>query len=80
MATKRTRRTRENVGGQITRAAVDAYRAGDHVAVLDELGLPPWHHNPLYPDADPLIAPGLDYDWQAGIERAKALRDQLEGI
>lgn len=77
MPTNRSRRTRGRNAGHVTPAAVDAFKKADHCALFHELALPPWHHSPLEPEADPLIMPPPSYDSEAGRTRAQELRETL---
>ena len=78
MPTTRKRRPRRHVGGTITDAAIEAYRAGDVAALHDALALAPWDASPLKPDAPWLLAPPMDFDEDASRQRAIELRAELE--
>ena len=82
MPTNRTKRSRKARPGRgaIPPEAVEAFRRGDTPDLLRALGLPDWHHSPLEVEEDPLIAPPVDYDHEAGRQEARRLRAQLESI
>ncbi len=58
MPTKR-KRTVRTMQSRITPEAVEAYRAGDYMALHRALDLPPWHPSPLPESVEPL---GVDPD------------------
>lgn len=70
------RRKRTEQAGRITQAAVEAFRAGDELALHRALRLPPWQISPLQVDRD--------CPWPAGTGGAMtwpdsvALRAELE--
>ena len=53
------RRTIRSTKGRITAEAVEAFKAGDFMALHRALDLPPWHPSPLPESVEPL---GVDPD------------------
>lgn len=53
MPSKRTRRTRNLASGRITPEAIEAFRAGDWLALHEALGLGPHETSPLSVTDDP---------------------------
>ena len=79
------RRTIRSTKGRITREAVEAFKAGDFMALHRALDLPPWHPSPLPESVEPL---GVDPDnpppensgrcWDDCWPQAVALQRELE--